>query len=212
VVRLLGHPATAGGEHVNSLATGAAALVAFVVLTVLVALRVFDGADRAILDFVQLPHAYWLDLLGSLVTVFGQLEVTGTIALGVAIARLRARREDWWIPLLLGVFVVVELALKLTIPQAPPPAELARSIQLLPFIESPTAYAFPSGHVGRVAFLVAALRWPAGTATAVLLAVAVTRIYLAEHWPSEVAGGWLLGYGIAAVALGTQRPRILLPS
>jgi membrane-associated phospholipid phosphatase len=138
--------------------------------------------------------------------------VTGTIALGVAIARLRARRDDWWIPLLLGVFVIVELALKLTVTQAPPPGELARNIHLLPFIEGPTPYAFPSGHVGRIAFLVTALRWPAGIAAAVLLVVALTRIYLAEHWPSDVVGGWLLGYGIAAVALGLRRPRILLPS
>ena len=90
--------------------------------------------------FVQQPHVAWLDLAASLVTVVGQTEVVGTIALGVALARLRARRSEWWMPLLLAVVFVM----------------------------------------------------------------ALTRVYLAEHWPSDVVGGWLLGYGIAAVI--SRRP------
>ena len=145
-------------------------------------------------------------------TVLGQSEVIGTIALAVAIVRLRAGRRDWWIPLLVVLVVLVELALKLTVPQAPPPRELNRNIDLLPFVEGPTPFAFPSGHVGRVAFLVTALRWPGAIAAVIVLAMAVTRVYLAEHWASDVLGGLLLGYGIAAVALGLVRPRILLPA
>jgi len=82
----------------------------------------------------------------------------------------------------------------------PPPSELARTVPLLPFLEAPTAFSFPSGHVARVAFLVAVLRWPAGVSALVVFTMALTRVYLAEHWPSDAVGGWLLGYGIAAVA------------
>jgi undecaprenyl-diphosphatase len=166
----------------------------------LVALGALASVDRALLNAVQLPHESWLDLAASVITVFGQSEVVGTIALGVAVVRFRAGRRDWWIPLLLLIVVAAEVVLKLTITQSPPPAELARSVPLLPFLESPTTFSFPSGHVARVAFLVTALRWPGGLSTAIVLVMALTRVYLAEHWPSDVLGGWLLGYGIAALA------------
>lgn len=112
----------------------------------------------------------------------------------------RARRDRWWLPLVIAVVVAIETALKIVVPQAPPPPELSRSIQFLPFLESPTAFSFPSGHVARVAFLVLAFGWRWPIAVAVVFGMALTRVYLGDHWPSDVIGGWLLGYAVALLA------------
>ena len=160
--------------------------------------------DRAALDLVQTPHAGWLDLIASLVTILGQTEVIGTIALGVAIVWWRARRQRWWLPLLLALVVGTEVVLKIVVPQTPPPEELSRSVHFLPFLESPTSYSFPSGHVARVAFLVTALGWRWPIAAVTVLLMAITRVYLGDHWPSDVIGGWLLGSVVAM--LGKPRP------
>jgi len=122
------------------------------------------------------------------------------VALGVTIVRLRARRRDWWVPLLFVVVLAIEIALKIVVPQAPPPRELVRNVRFAPFLEGFAPYAFPSGHVARTAFLVTALRWPSALAVLAVVVMSLTRIYLGEHWPSDVLGGWLLGYGIARVA------------
>ena len=152
------------------------------------------------LDLVQTPHAGWLDVLASIVTILGQSEVTGVIALAVAIVWWRARRPRWWLPLLIAMVVAIETVLKILVPQTPPPPELSRSIQFLPFLESPTAYSFPSGHVARVAFLALAFGWRWPIALASVFVMAITRVYLGEHWPSDVIGGWVLGSVIAIAA------------
>jgi undecaprenyl-diphosphatase len=175
------------------------------VLAVLVAVGALRGFDRAGLDLVQSVRAPWLDIVASAVSLLGQAEVTAGIAIGLVVARWRRGLDTATVPLLLAVVTAVEVALKLAVPQAPPPEELSRSVELVPFVHVPFAGAFPSGHVARIAFLAGILRLPPWLAIGAVALMMVTRVYLADHWPSDVLGGLLLGLLVAQGAAVAER-------
>ena len=128
-------------------------------------------------------------------------EVGAGLAAGLVIARLRAGRPDVWVPLAIAITVVVEEALKLALPQPPPPPELARSIALVPTIVLPVHFSFPSGHTARLAFLLLIAHGiPRSLTAATLALVGLSRVYLGEHWPTDVLGGLLLGAAVAWLA------------
>jgi undecaprenyl-diphosphatase len=175
------------------------------VLTVLVAVGLLREFDRVVLDLVQSVRAAWLDVFASAVSTLGQAEVTAGLALGLAVARWRRRLDTATVPLLLAVVTAVEVALKLTVPQSPPPPELSRSVELIPFVHVPFAGAFPSGHVARAAFLAGIAAVPGWVALLLVALMMVTRVYLADHWPSDVLGGLLLGVLVAQGARVAER-------
>ncbi len=175
------------------------------VVSALVAVGALQGLDRALLDLVQTVRAPWLDLFSSAVSLLGQAEVTAGIALCLVVARWRRGLDTATVPLLLAVTTALEVALKLTLPQPLPPVELSRSVELVPFAHVPFAGAFPSGHVARVAFLAGVARVPPWLAVGAVALMMVTRVYLADHWPSDVLGGLLLGVLVAQGAAVAER-------
>jgi undecaprenyl-diphosphatase len=158
-----------------------------------------------VLDLTQSVRATWLDVVSSAVSLLGQAEVTAGIALGLVVARWRRGLDTATVPLLLAVVTAIEVALKLTVPQLPPPEDLSRSVELVPFVHVPFAGAYPSGHVARIAFLAGVARLPPWLAVLGIGLMMVTRVYLADHWPSDVLGGLLLGLLVAQVAAVAER-------
>jgi membrane-associated phospholipid phosphatase len=154
-----------------------------------------------VLAAVQSVHTPWLDFGASLVTLFGQAEVAAGIALGLAVARFRHYPRAAIVPLCIAVTVIIEVALKILVPQTPPPHALVRSVEIVPFLQLPFAHSFPSGHVARLAFLLRITSvvptWLFALAIVVMM---LTRIYLAEHWLSDTVGGLVLGVGVANIA------------
>ena len=147
-----------------------------------------------------------LDVLASIFGVLGRAEVCGGIALGLAVARWRRGSVDaWWVPALVVVVTLIEIAVKSMVPQAQPPEELSRSDDVVPLLHVTFAGAFPSGHVARIAFLAGIARIPTWLAALAVALMMISRVYLGDHWTSDVFGGLFLGLLGAQVAGVAER-------
>ena len=186
------------------LAGAALLLLSFVA----VAAGLTGAADLAFTRWLQSFASPALDTLADLDTLAGQSTIDAALTLALAAALfVRGPRLAALAPLLIGLALAVELAVKLLLVHPAPPLEFVRTAFNPLGFHLTTASSFPSGHVSRTTFIavfgsaLAGRWWVTIPLAVVAVATPFLRIYIGDHWLSDTVGGLGLGAATGALAV-----------
>ncbi len=191
-------------------AVGMALLVLFVVLTVLVHQRWLVGLDLGVARALQPLDLRPVQELATATGVVMASQIAILYAVAGALLLWRAGLGVWSLaPLGSMPATLLEVVMKLTVDQPGRPLLEFHRGTYYPFVGVDLGGTFPSGHSIRTSFFcsfAAALLWSRGTRTSRAMAVALilaipliafTRLYIGDHWLSDIIGGIMLGSALA---------------
>lgn len=152
----------------------------------------------------------------SLLTLVGDFEIVTLLLLTILV--LRRKLQSVFVVFFYGFLHLFELYGKNFVEQLPPPEFMLRVQKIIDFprFYVREQFSYPSGHAGRAVFLSVLLAFilvrtkKLSRTQKVFILIALftydifmftSRIYLGEHWISDVMGGALLGLSLGVISL-----------
>jgi undecaprenyl-diphosphatase len=166
------------------------------------------GLDSSLLHYVIQLRRPWLDDVMLLASALGAAGFIWWVTALITMVFPNKRAAAWQLILaVVFTWAINEYALK-AITGWPRPFEVDSTITVID--ARPTTASFPSGHAAMaVAGALAGSRMLPGSAwvwVPLAVIVALSRIYIGVHWPSDVIAGVVIGLAVAWFVLGGRRP------
>jgi membrane-associated phospholipid phosphatase len=172
----------------------------------------FPG-DEALLGWIQSQRHPVLTTFMRVVAEAGRTYFLIGLIGAVTLAAYTSKRREWMFPLATLVLLGAGPILKALADRPRPPIDLVGLTEPLAGNGFPSGHAFGSTLVfGTIIYLASVLipmrwlRWTVqGTSFALILGVGVSRVYSGAHWPSDVAGAYVIALLVLAAIAGARQ-------